>query len=76
MVETAKNEAPAETSKTSDLESQQWKLFVDNSSNKGEPGPRVMLVSLEEHKINCALHFEFQASNNEVEYEAYFVIPR
>ena len=29
-----------------------------------------MLISLEGHKIHYAIHFEFQASNNEAEYEA------
>ena len=29
-----------------------------------------MLISLEGHKIYCALHFGFPMSNNEAEYEA------
>ena len=29
-----------------------------------------MLVSLEEHKIHCALCFGFEALNNEVKYKA------
>lgn len=29
-----------------------------------------MLVSLKEHKLNCAMRFDFKASNNVVEYEA------
>ena len=30
----------------------------------------MMLVSLEEHKIHCALRFGFQATNNKAKYEA------
>ena len=33
----------------------------------------MMLISLEGHKIHCALCFRFQASNNEAEYEALIV---
>ena len=29
-----------------------------------------MLISLERHKIHCALRFEFKVSNNKTEYEA------
>ena len=29
----------------------------------------MMLISPKKHKIPCALHFIFQASNNEAEYE-------
>ena len=30
----------------------------------------MMLISPEGHKIHCALHFKFKASNNEAEYKA------
>ena len=30
----------------------------------------MMLISLEGHKIHCAIYFGFKASNNEAEYEA------
>ena len=30
----------------------------------------MMIISSEGNKIHCSLHFGFQASNNEVEYEA------
>ena len=29
-----------------------------------------MLISLETHKIHCAIHFGFKALNNKAEYEA------
>ena len=32
-----------------------------------------MLISLEGHKIHCAIRFGFKASNNEAEYEALIV---
>ena len=31
------------------------------------------LISPEGHKIHCAIHFGFKASNNEVEYKALIV---
>ena len=30
----------------------------------------MMLISLEGHKIHCAIHFGFKVSNNEAKYEA------
>ena len=33
----------------------------------------MMLISLEGHKIYCAIRFGFKASNNEAEYEALIV---
>ena len=51
-------------------ETQQWTLYVDGTSNENGYGVGMMLISLEGHKIHCALCFRFQASNNEVEYEA------
>ena len=43
---------------------------MDGSSNDGGSGADLILVSLEGHRIHCALRFGFKASNNEVEYEA------
>ena len=59
----------------SNLESKQWKLFVDGSSNEGgaRAGAGVMLASLKKHNIHCALCFGFQASNNEAEYEVLLI---
>ena len=45
-------------------------VYVDGSSNEGISRASLILVSLEEHRMHCALRFEFKASNNEVEYEA------
>ena len=33
----------------------------------------MMLISTERHKIYCAIHFGFKASNNEAKYEALIV---
>ena len=48
-----------------------WILYVDGASNKNGFRAGIMLISLEGHKIHCALHFRFLASNNEVEYKAF-----
>ena len=42
----------------------QWILYVDGASNENEYGAGMMLISPEGHKIHCALHFGFRASNN------------
>ena len=42
---------------------------MDGSSNEGESGASLILVSLEGHRVHCSLRFGFKASNNEVEYE-------
>ena len=47
-----------------------WKLFVDGAANAQESGARLILTSSEGIDIEYALRFGFQASNNEVEYEA------
>ena len=52
------------------VEQQWWKLYVDDSSNDYGAGVGLMLVSVKEHKITCALRFDFKASNNEADYEA------
>ena len=43
---------------------------MDGSSNKGGSRAGLILVSPKGYKMHCALRFGFQASNNEVEYEA------
>ena len=48
------------------------KLFANGSSNE-QAGAELMLISPNEHKIHCALCFEFKASNNETKYEALLV---
>ena len=47
-----------------------WGLYVDGSLNDGGSGAGLILVSLEGHRMNCALRFGFKASNNEAEYES------
>ena len=46
---------------------------MDGSSNEGGSGAGLILVSLEGHRMHCALTFGFKASNNEAEYEALIV---
>ena len=48
----------------------QWTLNVDGTSNDIISGTNIMLISLEGHKIHCALCFGFKSSNNEAKYEA------
>ena len=43
---------------------------MGRASNDTGSGVDIMLISPKVHKIHCALHFGFKASNNEVEYEA------
>ncbi|KAK3015956.1 hypothetical protein RJ639_007333 [Escallonia herrerae] len=47
-----------------------WNLYVDGSSAVGSSGARIILISPEGFVVEYTLRFEFQASNNEVEYEA------
>ena len=47
-----------------------WKLLVDGASNAQGSGAGLILTSPEGIDIEYALRFGFQASNNEVEYEA------
>ncbi|KAK3042938.1 hypothetical protein RJ639_001014 [Escallonia herrerae] len=47
-----------------------WNLYVDGSSAVGSSGAGIILISPEGFTIEYALRFGFQASNNEVEYEA------
>ena len=51
-------------------DAEQWTLYVDSASNDIGSGAGMMLFSPKGHKIHCAIHFEFKASNNEDEYEA------
>ncbi|KAL0313356.1 UNVERIFIED_CONTAM: Ribonuclease HI [Sesamum radiatum] len=47
-----------------------WKLFVDGSSTSQESGAGVILETPQGERIQYALRFNFNASNNEAEYEA------
>ena len=63
---------PAEnTQTTTDLPI--WKLSVDGAANAQGSGIGLILTSPERIDIEYALRFEFQASNNEAEYEAVIV---
>ena len=60
---------PAENAQTStDLPI--WKLSVDRATNAQGSGASLILTSPKGIDIEYALRFGFQASNNEVEYEA------
>ncbi|XP_052203997.1 uncharacterized protein LOC127809273 [Diospyros lotus] len=50
--------------------SQTWTLSVDGSSSIGGSGARLLLQGPDGQAWPYALHFEFNASNNEAEYEA------
>ncbi|XP_021761159.1 uncharacterized protein LOC110725991 [Chenopodium quinoa] len=47
-----------------------WKVFVDGSATATGCGAGVICQSLEGDKFEYAMRFQFQASNNEAEYEA------
>ncbi|XP_074376621.1 uncharacterized protein LOC141718139 [Apium graveolens] len=59
--------------KHSNLEEDQirpWLLFVDGSSTANSGGAGIILISPEVFKVQQALKFKFQATNNVAEYEA------
>ncbi|GJU08032.1 reverse transcriptase domain-containing protein [Tanacetum coccineum] len=58
-------EAPAEK-----VTLEPWTLFTDWSSCLEGPGAELILISPEGEDFTYALRFEFDASNNEAEYEA------
>ncbi|KAI5323743.1 hypothetical protein L3X38_032815 [Prunus dulcis] len=58
------------TTNTLDLTQPLWTLFVDGSSNAQGCGAGLVLVSPDKVTLEYALRFNFQASNNEAEYEA------
>ncbi|KAK0571734.1 hypothetical protein LWI29_020768 [Acer saccharum] len=47
-----------------------WQLRVDGSSNTHGSGAGVVLTTPEGDSIECALRFDFKATNNQAEYEA------
>ena len=47
-----------------------WRLFVDGATNSQGSGVGLIMTSLDGIDVEYALRFGFQASNNEVEYEA------
>ncbi|XP_022843129.1 uncharacterized protein LOC111366648 [Olea europaea var. sylvestris] len=51
-----------------------WEIFVDGASNSSGSGSGVIIISLDMLiNIQCALRFEFEATNNEAEYEAVII---
>ena len=51
--------------------SQPWTLSVDGSSSVGGSGVGILLQGPDGQAWPYALHFEFNASNNEAEYKAF-----
>ncbi|XP_022019510.1 uncharacterized protein LOC110919551 [Helianthus annuus] len=56
------------TPEPSDLEA--WKLFTDGASSVEGSGAGLILINPEGLEFTYALRFDFQTTNNEVEYEA------
>ena len=51
-------------------ETPQWNIYTDRSSNRQVGGASVVLISLEDDRIECMIRLEFHTTNNEAEYEA------
>ena len=51
-------------------ESPHWSIYTDGSSNRQVGGAGIMLLSLEGDTVECIVHLDFPATNNESEYEA------
>ncbi|XP_074378164.1 uncharacterized protein LOC141719685 [Apium graveolens] len=47
-----------------------WSLFMDGASNGNGVGAGIELIRPKVHKIRCATHLAFHATNNDAEYEA------
>ncbi|KAK0573477.1 hypothetical protein LWI29_008553 [Acer saccharum] len=47
-----------------------WQLCIDGSSNTHSSGAGVVVSTPEGDSVECALRFDFKATNNQVEYEA------
>ncbi|KAK1555694.1 hypothetical protein Q3G72_030089 [Acer saccharum] len=48
----------------------QWKLHMDGSSNTHGSGARIVISTPEGDAVECAIRFDFKATNNQAEYEA------
>ena len=68
VMEFTSTELTEDTQTTPDLPI--WKLSIDRTANAQGSGAGLILASLEGIDIEYALRFGFQASNNEVDYEA------
>ena len=56
-------------------DSKKWVVHVDGSSMQHAGGIGVVLQSLEGDNLKHKIHLQYQATNNEVEYEALLQIP-
>ncbi|PWA78384.1 reverse transcriptase domain-containing protein [Artemisia annua] len=65
---------PGKVAKVSEVkpskEKEAWKLYTDGASSSNGSGAGLMLVNPEGKEFTYALRFEFDATNNEAEYEA------
>ncbi|CAL8117033.1 unnamed protein product [Prunus armeniaca] len=61
---------PPSADNTFDQKSPHWTLYVDGSSNRQGRGASLVLKTPDDTTIECAICFQFRASNNEAEYEA------
>ncbi|KAK0596905.1 hypothetical protein LWI29_020009 [Acer saccharum] len=48
----------------------QWKLHVDGSSNTHGSGAGIVITTPEGNAVECAMRFDFKATNNQADYEA------
>jgi ribonuclease HI len=66
---TSRPRGPADSVPTKNLET--WETFVDGASNSSGSGAGVILTNPSRAvEIQCAFRFDFEATNNEAEYEA------
>jgi len=50
-----------------------WKVYFDGANSKEGNGAGVLLVSLEDSLIPLSFKWEFEVTNNVVEYEAFLL---
>ena len=47
-----------------------WKVFMDSASSAMGAGTKIVIITLEEIRLEHSFRLGFRASNNEAEYEA------
>lgn len=47
-----------------------WKLYIDGSTTDTASGASIILITPTGYKFHSVLRYKFEASNNEIEYEA------
>ncbi|XP_075636794.1 uncharacterized protein LOC142609038 [Castanea sativa] len=62
--------SPRGTDITCVVEVKPWKVFVDGASNAAGAGAGIVVITLEDLKLEHSFRLGFKASNNEAEYEA------